>query len=592
MVDDPEAYQTTQPGGTATPTQDTIVPEAYRGPAPVVLPPAGYAYGEVIGRGGMGEVIAAHDLRIGRDVAIKRMRDGRTDQAAVSRFLREARIQARLDHPAIVPVHELGTDAEGRPYFTMKRLAGETLAQRLAVGGRLQPLLRAFIDVCLAVELAHTRGVVHRDLKPANIIIGDFGEVYVLDWGIARVLDEGDAAPTQEAHDTLDEGTQAGSILGTPGYMAPEQIRGEAVTGATDVYALGSILFEILAATPLHPRGPAAIAMTLAQPQDSPAQRKPELAVAPELDAACMSALAADPAARPRARALADAIQSYLDGDRDQERRRALAEVRLAEARTTDDHGRAIYLAGQAVTLAPDHAAASELLLELFLRPPAIDPPELVASIDKSHRELTRIRARNGVKTYASVFLFLVFIPFMHVISWAWLVAFYVALGGMIAVTAVWARRGVTSMPIAAVGTVVLAVTWSRIAGPFMLTPVLICGALLTYTTHPWMSTGPWRTVGFAATAVMVPIVLELTGVLGSTFGVVDGIAVTRSAIYEIRGTLELVGLIAANLGFVLAVGMFALSINRAARLGRESLQRQTWALGQLLPRAARPHET
>jgi hypothetical protein len=162
----------------------------------------------------------------------------------------------------------------------------------------------------------------------------------------------------------------------------------------------------------------------------------------------------------------------------------------------------------------------------------------------------------------------------------------------MIAVTAVWARRGVTNLPIAVAGTIVLSIMWSRIAGPFMLTPVLICGALLAYTTHPWMSAGPWRTLGFATLAVMVPIVLELTGLLGQTSDIAGGAVVTRSSIYEIRGTLELVGLTAANLAFVLAVAMFALSINRAARVGRESLQRQAWALGQLLPRAARPRES
>src|ERR1700733_12360537 len=133
---------------------------------------AGYELGDVIGRGGVGEVIAAHDLRIERGVAIKRMRTEQPSPEAAARFLREAKIQARLDHPAIVPVHELGTDPEGRPYFTMKRLAGTTLAQRLALHEPIQPLLRALVDVCFAVELAHTRHVVHRDLKPSNIMLG------------------------------------------------------------------------------------------------------------------------------------------------------------------------------------------------------------------------------------------------------------------------------------------------------------------------------------------------------------------------------------------------------------------------------------
>src|SRR5678815_4795368 len=126
----------------------------------VTLPEPGYALGEMIGHGGMGEVMAAQDQRIGREVAVKRIRSREPSPDAVMRFLREARIQARLDHPAIVPVYELGTDADGRPYFTMKRLTGVTLAKKLSEGAPVQRLLRAFVDVCLAIQLAHSRGVV------------------------------------------------------------------------------------------------------------------------------------------------------------------------------------------------------------------------------------------------------------------------------------------------------------------------------------------------------------------------------------------------------------------------------------------------
>src|SRR5437660_492825 len=134
-----------------------------------------YALGDVIGKGGMGEVVVAYDRRVGRDVAIKRMRADAPRDADVERFLREARIQARLDHPAIAPVHEIGRDPTGRPYFVMKRLRGTTLAKQLADAPATPPhALRTFADVCLAVEFAHSRGVVHRDLKPSNVMIGDF----------------------------------------------------------------------------------------------------------------------------------------------------------------------------------------------------------------------------------------------------------------------------------------------------------------------------------------------------------------------------------------------------------------------------------
>ena len=172
----------------------------------VSLPDPGYQIGELIGRGGMGEVVVAQDQRIGREVAVKRIRAQKPSHDAVERFLREARIQARLDHPAIVPVYELGTDAVGLPYFTMKRLTGVTLGKRLTDKAPIQPLLRAFADVCLAIQLAHTRGVVHRDLKPSNIMLGDYGEVYVLDWGVARVIsDRTRSTHPMQAVDVRDE---------------------------------------------------------------------------------------------------------------------------------------------------------------------------------------------------------------------------------------------------------------------------------------------------------------------------------------------------------------------------------------------------
>src|SRR3569623_3016195 len=186
------------------------------------------------------------------------MRSETPTQDQVSRCLREARIQGRREHPAVVPVHELWYDGESRPVFVMKQLAGTTLAQviaRLAAGDTeaiatfsRQRLLRAFADVCLAIEFAHTRGVVHRDLKPANIMLGDFGEVYVLDWGVARVSGGEDDRASFADIDTADgTNTVAGAILGTPGYIAPEQIRGEAdLDGRAAVYALGCILFVLL----------------------------------------------------------------------------------------------------------------------------------------------------------------------------------------------------------------------------------------------------------------------------------------------------------------------------------------------------------
>src|SRR5262252_51731 len=135
-----------------------------------------------LGKGGMGEVMAARDEQVGRDVAIKRMRAANPSERAIQRFLREARVQGRLEHPAIVPVHEIGRDSDELPYFVMKRVTGESLAKVMAERDpkSVQRMLRAFADVCLAIEFAHSHGIVHRDLKPDNIMLGPFGEVYVV----------------------------------------------------------------------------------------------------------------------------------------------------------------------------------------------------------------------------------------------------------------------------------------------------------------------------------------------------------------------------------------------------------------------------
>ena len=326
----------------------------------------------MIGRGGMGEVVAAHDQRIGREVAIKRMRGGAPIADAVARFLREARIQARLEHPAIVPVHELGIDDDGRPYFAMKRLAGTTLARaaRAADGATASALLRAFVDVCLAIELAHTRGVVHRDLKPANIMLGDFGEVYVLDWGLARVLGDG-RAPTRRAGDRLDAARRDGD------RRAPRHARLHGARADARRARSARRPTSTRSARSCSRSSPAsrctraarrALASTLARaPQASPAQRAARHARSRRSSTTlCVEALADDPATRPTARELAERVQRYLDGDRDLERRRELAAEQLASARAAlarrttraDRDARA----GRALALDPDSRDAAELV--------------------------------------------------------------------------------------------------------------------------------------------------------------------------------------------------------------------------------------
>jgi serine/threonine protein kinase len=188
-----------------------------------------YEIVETLGRGGMGTVYLAHDQDLDREVALKVV-DGGGDLA--ERTLREARILARLEHPGIVPVHDVGTLPDGRVFYVMKRVRGRRLDE-LAPALDLAERLRVFGRICEAVAFAHAHGVIHRDLKPENVMAGPFGEVLVMDWGVAK--DGG----IPDAH---------GTILGTPGYMAPEQERGEvaAIDERTDVWALGAILGFLL----------------------------------------------------------------------------------------------------------------------------------------------------------------------------------------------------------------------------------------------------------------------------------------------------------------------------------------------------------
>ncbi|HEX3149560.1 MAG TPA: serine/threonine-protein kinase [Gemmataceae bacterium] len=218
--------------------------------------------------GGLGRVWLAHDGPLNRDVALKEVRPERADNPAVwSRFLKEAQITGQLEHPGIVPVYELARRATDRaPYYTMRFVRGRTLAEaarsfhqrrRQNEGGSLdfRQLVTAFVGVCHAVAYAHSKGVVHRDLKPQNVALGDFGEVMVLDWGLAKVIGSPDAPedlPIDVDAQPAEAATVQGQVLGTPAYMAPEQAEGrlDLLDARSDVYGLGAILYELLAGRP------------------------------------------------------------------------------------------------------------------------------------------------------------------------------------------------------------------------------------------------------------------------------------------------------------------------------------------------------
>jgi serine/threonine protein kinase len=212
-----------------------------------------------LGRGGMGAVYRVRDRELGREVALKVIGDVAPPDAS-QRLAREARALARLEHPGIVPVHDAGVLPDGRVYYTMKLVRGERLDERLRRGLSLNESFRLFGRIAEAVAFAHANGVIHRDLTPQNVMIGAFGEVLVLDWGLAKLRLEPAGAPLIPAPASLAHPspaapptphTQDGVVIGTPGFMAPEQASGDTrrIDERTDVYALGAILRSMVRAS-------------------------------------------------------------------------------------------------------------------------------------------------------------------------------------------------------------------------------------------------------------------------------------------------------------------------------------------------------
>jgi eukaryotic-like serine/threonine-protein kinase len=305
-----------------------------------------------IARGGMGSVIRGRDVDLGRDLALKVLLDEHRNRSElVDRFVEEAQICGQLQHPGVVPVYELGALTDHRPFFTMKLVKGQTLAALLA--GRSSPaddlprFLSIFEAICQTVAYAHSRGVIHRDLKPSNVMVGSFGEVQVMDWGLAKVLprdgEKKDNVPAP-ADETIvatlrssgeSELSQAGSALGTPAYMPPEQARGEleSVDRRADVFSLGAILCEILTGKPPFSGGTAMEVLRAAGRADlgdAPA-RLESCGAEEELLALARACLAVEARDRPAdAGVVAGRMTAYLAGVQDRLREAELS--RAAES--------------------------------------------------------------------------------------------------------------------------------------------------------------------------------------------------------------------------------------------------------------------
>jgi serine/threonine protein kinase len=307
-----------------------------------------YRLVEKVASGGMGTVYLAEDASLGRRVAVKVMSLTDASGALASRMMREARIVAQLEHPSIVPIHDVGTLPDGRVFYAMKFVEGSRLDQYVKDAASPADLLRIFQKVCEAVAFAHAHGVIHRDLKPENIMVGAFGEVLVMDWGVAKVIQISDCGlriaessaragnepqagnePTAVAfsHDAetlvmtsrAESGTMTahGTVLGTPAYMSPEQAMGQtdALDERTDVYALGAILYFLLTAHAPFEANSTGDVRQLVIDQHPLRPRQRNAKIARRIEAVCLKAMSQNPAERyTSAQEMAADTARFLDG--------------------------------------------------------------------------------------------------------------------------------------------------------------------------------------------------------------------------------------------------------------------------------------
>ncbi len=570
----------------------TLDPRGGERPGEDALPTEGDRYadsGEVLGVGGLGDVQLVRDQIIGREVALKTVKGDDVSSDSRARFIREACVQGQLEHPAIVPVYDLGETTSGEVFFTMKRIRGRTLRSLLDVQDGATPLRRllsALSTVCLAIDFAHKRGVLHRDLKPENVMLGDFGEVYVLDWGIASAQAPAELPAERVTPPSTEGATLRGAICGTPGYIAPEIInKTDDPDVRVDVFSLGQILFEILTRQHLHVgENPY---LVLSSTLDGQRGRAIEILrsseAPPELAELCLSAIEVDRADRPGSvSALHEKLERYLDGDRDATLRRDASARHAQAALQADDRSVALQELGRALALDPENQHAITGLGALLSSVPDEYPEEADRShraAEMAYRELIRRVGVGGHAAWLAILLLTAFPGMNDPVTYAIAVA-PVAAG----LAAWWQWRGGDGLYTLMGFGFASCLASSLYLGPLVLTPVIVAAHVATYAVLSHTNRELAVAIIGAFAAILIPVVLALAGVIPDQYSVRDGALIIEplAAVFVdplIRGVL------AVGIGSSIAVIGALLGWFRRAQIRTDrQLHAHAWQLRQAFP--------
>ena len=579
--------------------------------------PGRYEKMDLLGAGGMGQVWLCRDDIIGRRVALKVLQgDLAGDKNAAERFVLEARVQGRLEHPSVVPVYDMGADDQDAPFFTMKRVQGVTLEQVLreqreeeGTPYTQRRLLTAFSQVCLAVDYAHRQGVLHRDIKPANIMLGDYGEVYVLDWGLAKIgpQDTTTAPPTGDEHaidtDDLAASIAGGELQGTPAYMSVEQMKNlsQASEPPADVYSLGAVLFEILTLAPLN-TGKALyeiLSNTLLGLDARPSVRAPQRQIPVELERICVRATTNDPGERfPTARALHQAVEAFLDGERNEELRRELAAKHASSAaeaieRATagqglpmDQRRDAMGSIGRALALDPRNAQALDAMTWLLTQAPDELPAEVDEGLQRTFDAQWAWSGRVAGVAYLSMVLYLPLFFWSGIRSVPAVAVFFgLALFSCVMSFVVGLTKSpkISMVMVTMCSSTLCFASTMTLFGPLFVTPGLIASNTAAYV----MLLRGWHraaTIGFGCLSMGAVILLEGLGIPWSAYVFTDAGMILKQGALGLPVAPTIALLTFAALSTVVTTSLSVSRLRDALTRAERRLQLHSWQIHQLVP--------